>query len=76
MTTPTRTMRRFTAQQKVVAVELCLQEGLSCNPVAEPPLLAQESQPRPSARFEACCFTSTQVRARRLASSWSWARSR
>jgi transposase-like protein len=35
MTNPTRTRRRFTAQQKAEAVELCLQEGLSCNAVAE-----------------------------------------
>jgi transposase-like protein len=35
MTNPTRTRRRFTAQQKAEAVELCLQEGLSCNVVAE-----------------------------------------
>ena len=35
MTNPTRTRRRFTAQQKAEAVELCLQEGLSCNAVSE-----------------------------------------
>ena len=35
MTDPTRTRRRFTAQQKAEAVELCLQEGLSCNAVAQ-----------------------------------------
>ena len=35
MTNPTRTRRRFTAQLKAEAVELCLQEGLSCNTVAE-----------------------------------------
>lgn len=35
MTTPTKTRRRFTAQQKAEAVELCLQEGLSCNAVAQ-----------------------------------------
>jgi transposase-like protein len=35
MTNPTRTRRRFTPQQKAEAVELCLQEGLSCNAVAE-----------------------------------------
>ena len=35
MTNPTRTRRRFTAQQKAEAVELCLQEGLSCNAVAQ-----------------------------------------
>lgn len=35
MTNPTRTRCRFTAQQKAEAVELCLQEGLSCNAVAE-----------------------------------------
>ncbi len=40
MTNPTRTRRRFTAQQKAEAevgeaVELCLQESLSCNTVAE-----------------------------------------
>jgi len=35
MTTPTRTRRRFMVQQKAEAVELCLQEGLSCNAVAE-----------------------------------------
>jgi transposase-like protein len=35
MTNPTRTRRRFTAQQKTEAVELCLHEGLSCNVVAQ-----------------------------------------
>ena len=35
MTNPSRTRRRFTAQQKAEAVELCLQEGLSCNAVAQ-----------------------------------------
>jgi transposase-like protein len=35
MTDPTRTRRRFTAQQKAEAVERCLQEGLSCNAVAQ-----------------------------------------
>ena len=35
MTNPTRTRRRFTPQQKTEAVELCLQEGLSCNVVAQ-----------------------------------------
>jgi transposase-like protein len=30
----TKTRRRFTAQQKAEAIELCLQEGLSCNAVA------------------------------------------
>ena len=35
MTNPTRTRRRFTAQQKTEAVELCLREGLSCNVVAQ-----------------------------------------
>lgn len=35
MTNPTKTRRRFTRQQKAEAVELCLQEGLSCNAVAE-----------------------------------------
>ncbi|MFM7674884.1 MAG: transposase [Synechococcus sp.] len=35
MTNPTRLRRRFTAQQKAEAVELCLQEGLSCNAVAQ-----------------------------------------
>jgi len=33
MTNPTKTRRRFTAHQKKAAVELCLQEGLSCNAV-------------------------------------------
>ncbi len=32
MTNPTRLRRRFTAQQKAEAVELCLQEGISCMP--------------------------------------------
>ena len=32
---PTKTRSRFTAQQKAEAVERCLQEGLSCNAVAE-----------------------------------------
>jgi transposase len=35
MTNPSRTRRRFTAQQKTEAVELCVQEGLSCNAVAQ-----------------------------------------
>ena len=35
MSNPTRTRRRFTAEQKAEAVELCLQEGLSCNAVAQ-----------------------------------------
>ncbi|WP_231594906.1 transposase [Synechococcus sp. CBW1107] len=35
MTNPTRSRRRFTAQQKAEAVEFCLQEGLSCNTVAQ-----------------------------------------
>jgi transposase-like protein len=34
MTTPTKTRRGFTAQQKAEAVELCLEEGLSRNAVA------------------------------------------
>ena len=33
MTNLTKTRRRFKAQQKAEAVELCLQEGLSCNAV-------------------------------------------
>lgn len=37
MTNPTKTRRRFTAEQKAEAVELCLQEGLSCNAVAQRP---------------------------------------
>ncbi len=35
MTNPTRTRRRFTAQQKQEAIDLCLQEGLSGNAVAQ-----------------------------------------
>ena len=35
MTNPTRSRRRFTAQQKQEAVELCLSEGLSCQAAAE-----------------------------------------
>jgi len=35
MNSPTKTRRRFTVQQKAEAVELCLQEGLSCNAVAQ-----------------------------------------
>jgi transposase-like protein len=35
MTTLTKTRRRFTAQQEAEAVEICLQEGLSCNAVAQ-----------------------------------------
>ncbi|MFM7465145.1 MAG: transposase, partial [Cyanobium sp.] len=34
MTNPTKTRRRFTAQQKQEAIELCLREELSCNAVA------------------------------------------
>ncbi len=34
MTNPTKTRRRFTAQQKAEAVALCLSEGLSCTAVA------------------------------------------
>jgi len=35
MTNPTRSRRRFTAQQKFEAVEVCLSEGLSCHAAAE-----------------------------------------
>jgi transposase-like protein len=35
MTNPTKTRCQFTAQQKAEAVELCLQESLSCNAVAQ-----------------------------------------
>ena len=35
MTNPTRTRRRFTVQQKQEAIDLCLQECLSCNAVAQ-----------------------------------------
>ena len=35
MTNLTKIRRRFTAQQKAEAVELCLQEVLSCNAVAQ-----------------------------------------
>ncbi len=35
MTNPTRTRRRFTAQQRQEAVELCLSEGLSCTAVGQ-----------------------------------------
>jgi transposase-like protein len=35
MTNPTKSRRRFTAQQKQEAVALCLSEGLSCTAVAQ-----------------------------------------
>jgi transposase-like protein len=35
MTNPTKTRRRFTALQKQEAIDLCLQEGISCNAVAQ-----------------------------------------
>ena len=35
MTTPTKTRRRFTSQQKAEAGALCLSEGLSCTAVAQ-----------------------------------------
>jgi transposase-like protein len=35
LTNPTKTRRRFTAQQRQEAVELCLSEGLSCAAVAQ-----------------------------------------
>jgi transposase-like protein len=35
MTNPTKTRRRFTPLQKQEAIELCPQEGLSCNAVAQ-----------------------------------------
>jgi len=35
MNSPTKTRRRFTAQQKTEDVELCLQEGFSCNAAAQ-----------------------------------------
>ena len=35
MANPTKTRRRFTAQQRQEAVELCLSEGLSCTTVAQ-----------------------------------------
>jgi hypothetical protein len=34
MTNPTKTRRRFTAQQKAEDAALCLSEGLSCTAVA------------------------------------------
>ena len=37
MTNPTKTRRRFTAQQKHEAIALCLSEGLSCTAVAQRP---------------------------------------
>ena len=36
MTNPTKTRRRFTAQQRQEVVDLCLSEGLSCTAVAQP----------------------------------------
>jgi transposase-like protein len=35
MTNPTKTTRRFTAQNKAEVVALCLTEGLSCTAVAQ-----------------------------------------
>ena len=35
MTNPTKTRRRFTALQKQEAIDLCLQEGISCTAVAQ-----------------------------------------
>lgn len=35
MTNPTKSRRRFTAQQKQEADALCLQEGLACNVVTQ-----------------------------------------
>ena len=35
MSVPAKTIRRFTPQQKAEAVELCLQEGLCCNVMAQ-----------------------------------------
>ena len=35
MTNPTKTRRRFKAQQKQEAIALCLSEGLSCTAVAQ-----------------------------------------
>ena len=35
MTNPTKRRRRFTALQKQEAIDLCLQEGISCNAVAQ-----------------------------------------
>jgi transposase-like protein len=35
MTNPTKTRRQFTEQQKLEAVALFMQEGLSCNAVAQ-----------------------------------------
>jgi transposase-like protein len=35
MSNPTRARRRFTAHQKQEAIDLCLQEGLLCNEVAQ-----------------------------------------
>lgn len=47
---------------------LCFRAGL--------PLPSQESQPRAEASLEASCTAVMQRWARRLASSWPWARSR
>ncbi len=44
MTNPTRTRSRFTPPQKAEAVELCLQESLSCDAVAELNRLRKENR--------------------------------
>jgi transposase-like protein len=43
MTKPTKTRRRFTAQQNAEAVALCLSEGLSCTAVAQRLVLPNSS---------------------------------
>ncbi len=51
MTNAIRTRRRLTAQEKAEAVELCLQEGLSCDALAERERLGLPLPPSSSARW-------------------------
>jgi len=65
MTNPTKTRRRFKAQQRQEAVELCLSEGLSCTAVAQRLGLPVSSL----AKFEAGPYRSRRGCARKTVSS-------
>ena len=71
MTNPTKTRRRFTAQQKAEAVELCLREGLSCHAVAERLGLPSSSLARwvRQARIDRAASSSSSLAARSSAST-------
>ena len=65
MTNPNKTRRRFMAQHRQEAVELCLSEGLSCTAVAQRLGLPVSSL----AKFEAGPYRSRRGCARKTVSS-------